>query len=252
MGSQQRVATAAVGAALFASVANAQYGGYGGGGRPGGSGSGSGSGFGNGNFGNFGNGAGFDIDAATRARTIHGILAALSMVVLFPLGSIFMRVIPGRFAIWIHAAAQMIAYLVYIAGVGLGIYLVRMVQIPFGGGTLLTNPNTSYHPIIGLVVLVFLFFQPILGAIHHAKYKKVGGRQIWSYLHLFNGRIFITLGIANGGLGLWMAGESDRLKTAYIAVAVVMWVLWMLSAVWGEWRRWRATKGAKPAATGKL
>ncbi|KAK0616743.1 hypothetical protein B0T14DRAFT_538527 [Immersiella caudata] len=173
------------------------------------------------------------------------------MVILFPLGSIFMRVIPGRFAIWIHAAAQMIAYLVYIAAVGLGIYLVRMVQIPFGGGSLLTNPNTSYHPIIGLVVLVFLFFQPILGAIHHAKYKKVGGRQIWSYLHLFNGRIFITLGIANGGLGLWMARESDKLKTAYIAVAVVMWVLWMLSAVWGEWRRWRAIKSTKSGVPGK-
>lgn len=110
----------------------------------------------------------------------------------------------------------------------------------------MTNPNTSYHPIIGIVVLVALFFQPILGVIHHAKYKKVGGRQIWSYLHLFNGRIFITLGIANGGLGLWMAGASNKLKTAYIAVAVIMWVLWMLSAVWGEWRRWRTSKFAQP------
>jgi hypothetical protein len=112
----------------------------------------------------------------------------------------------------------------------------------------MSNPNTSYHPIIGIVVLVFLFFQPFLGLIHHAKYKKVGGRQIWSYLHIFNGRIFITLGIANGGLGLWMAGAPERLKTAYIAVAVVMWALWMLSAVWGEWRRWKNAKRTPPAA----
>jgi hypothetical protein len=76
-----------------------------------------------------------------RARNIHGILGALAMVVLFPLGSIFMRVIPGRFAIWVHAAAQMIAYIVYIAAVGLGIYLVKLVQFPFDGGNLVWLPG---------------------------------------------------------------------------------------------------------------
>jgi len=74
-----------------------------------------------------------------RARAIHGILAALAMVVLFPAGSIFMRVIPGRFAIWIHGLAQLVAYVVYIAAVGLGLYLVREVQIPFGDGNLVSD-----------------------------------------------------------------------------------------------------------------
>lgn len=115
----------------------------------------------------------------------------------------------------------------------------------------MSNPNTSYHPIIGLVVLAFLFLQPFLGLIHHAKFKKLRRRQMWSYLHIFNGRIFITLGIANGGLGLWMANESDKLKTAYIAVAAVMWALWMLSAVWGEWKRWRANRQAQPGVPGR-
>ena len=117
--------------------ARAQYGGYGGygggnGGYRGGSG-GNGEGFGNGNFGNFQNGAGFDIDAAMRARTIHGILGALAMVILFPVGSILMRVVPGRFAIWIHGLAQIVAYAVYIAAVAMGIYMVRQVRLPNGG-----------------------------------------------------------------------------------------------------------------------
>ncbi|KAK0707651.1 hypothetical protein B0H67DRAFT_494394 [Lasiosphaeris hirsuta] len=172
------------------------------------------------------------------------------MVLLFPLGSIFMRVIPGRFALWIHGIAQLIAYAVYIASVALGIYLVRSVQLP-QGGDLMSNPNVSYHPIIGIVVLLALFLQPFLGMIHHAKFKKIQRRQIWSYLHIFNGRIFITLGIANGALGLWMAGASNQIKTAYIAVAVVMWVLWMLSAVWGEWKRWRANRYAQPGVPGR-
>lgn len=90
---------------------------------------------GNFNFGQNGDGnsAPFDIDAAMQARSVHGALAALAMVVLFPVGSIAMRVIPGP--IWIHAMAQIIAYVVYIAGVGLGLYLVREVQIP-GQGSL--------------------------------------------------------------------------------------------------------------------
>ncbi|KAM7201541.1 hypothetical protein V8F20_004769, partial [Naviculisporaceae sp. PSN 640] len=201
---------------------------------------------GNFNFGQNGNsngGAPFDIDAAMQARAIHGVLAALAMVVLFPSGSIAMRVIPGKYAIWIHAMAQLIAYVVYICAVGLGLYLIREVQIP-GQGSLMDNPDTNYHPIIGLVVLVALFIQPILGMIHHAKFKKLRRRQIWSYLHIFNGRIFITLGIANGALGLYMAGESKERKTAYIAVAGVMWGLWMASAVWDEFKRWRASKRA--------
>ncbi|KAK4456575.1 hypothetical protein QBC42DRAFT_322288 [Cladorrhinum samala] len=163
------------------------------------------------------------------------------MVILFPGGSILMRIIPGRFAIWAHGLAQLAALCVFVAGVALGFQLVRMWS----------DPNVNYHPIIGVVVLVCLLIQPILGFVHHAQFKELQRRQIWSYLHLFNGRIFITLGIANGGLGLWMAGGSKKLKTAYIAVAAVMWSFWMLSAAFGEWRRWRVNRIGYPTRKNK-
>jgi predicted Na+-dependent transporter len=67
---------------------------------------------------------------------------------------------------------------------------------------------------------------------------------MWSYLHLFNGRIMITLGIINGGLGLYLAGASQSLKTAYAVVAAVLWALWMLAAFAGEIRRCRADRKA--------
>lgn len=111
-----------------------------------------------------------------------------------------------------------------------------------GIGEQMSNRNVNYHPIIGLVVLVCLLFQPVLGIIHHVRFKKLRRRQFWSYLHLFNGRVFITLGIINGGLGLWMARAPTTLTTAYIAVATVMWSLWMLAALWDEVRRWRANR----------
>lgn len=115
----------------------------------------------------------------------------------------------------------------------------------------MSDSSTNYHPIIGIVVFVCLLLQPVLGLLHHAKYKQVQRRQIWSYLHLFNGRVFITLGIVNGALGLWMARASNGLKTAYIAVAVSMWLLWMLAASWGEWRQWRARRKGRGGKVGE-
>ncbi|KAK0620252.1 hypothetical protein B0T14DRAFT_392930, partial [Immersiella caudata] len=164
------------------------------------------------------------------------------MVLLFPLGSIFMRVVPGRFAIWVHGIFQMLALCVYIAGAGLGIYLVTYVTIPFGGGNLLTNESTNYHPIIGLITFAALLLQPILGVVHHSRFKRVQRRQVWSYLHLFNGRIGVTVGIINGGLGLNLAGASAYRKRVYIIVAAIMWSLWMLVAIWAEFMRMRRNR----------
>lgn len=94
-------------------------------------------------FNNFNAGAGFDINAAMRTRAIHGILAALAMAILFPSGSILMRVIPGRFAIWAHGISQAVALVVYIAAVGLGLHLVREVSRARGNnGDMVCPPVT--------------------------------------------------------------------------------------------------------------
>ncbi|TPX10073.1 uncharacterized protein E0L32_001270 [Thyridium curvatum] len=186
--------------------------------------------------------AGFDISAATHYRTIHGILAAIAFIGLFPLGSILMRIVPGKFAIWAHAITQIVAYIVFAAAAALGFYLVHIVRIPFGNGNLLSNDAVNYHPIIGIVVLAALLIQPVLGLIHHARFKRLRRRQVWSYLHIWNGRIFITLGIINGGLGLGLARAGVPAKVAYSVVAAVMWILWVLAAIFGEAKRARAAR----------
>lgn len=171
------------------------------------------------------------------------------MVILFPVGSMLMRVIPGRFAIWIHAVFQMMALAIYVAGAGLGIYLVTYVTLPFNMGTLLTNSSTNYHPIIGIVTLVVLLPQPVLGLLHHSRFKRVRRRQGWSYAHLFNGRVGVTIGIINGGLGLHLANATAYRKRVYIIVAAIIWSLWMLIALWSEVMRMRrGRKEAKAAA----
>jgi hypothetical protein len=61
------------------------------------------------------------------------------------------------------------------------------------------------HPIIGIVLFILIFFQPILGYMHHRLFKKYKRRTFWSHAHIWLGRIIITLGIINGGLGLDLA-----------------------------------------------
>ncbi|KAL1881487.1 hypothetical protein VTK73DRAFT_3549 [Phialemonium thermophilum] len=202
-----------------------------------GSGSGSGAnGFGPQGFGG-GFGPGFDIDKAIHYRAVHGILAALAFVVLFPVGAILMRIVPGRGAIWVHGIFQLVAYIIYVAAAALGFWMIREVQIPFSSGNLLSLSAVNYHPIIGIVVLVALLIQPFLGLIHHARFKRLRRRQVWSHLHLWNGRLMIPLGIINGGLGLGLAGASTKFKVAYSVVAAILVLTWALVAIWSELRR---------------
>lgn len=111
-------------------------------------------------------------------------------------------------------------------------------QLPaFANTTQLTNPAYNYHPIIGIVVLLLIIFQPLLGALHHRNFKRYLRRTVPSHLHLWNGRIVIILGIVNGGLGLQIAGASDTMKLAYTIVAAVLGGAWIILSLFGEVRR---------------
>ncbi|KAF2873974.1 hypothetical protein BDV95DRAFT_317660 [Massariosphaeria phaeospora] len=201
---------------------------YGGGG--GGSGSDQG-----GSFGGF-NGQSF-LGDRQKFLIAHGVLAALAFVVFFPLGSILIRLGSFRGAWIVHASFQIFAYTLYIAAFGIGIWLVNGIPIRL---------IDHYHPVIGIIVFCLLFFQPILGLVHHYKFKKYNRRTIWSYGHLWLGRIVITLGMINGGLGMLLATETGYFVpskgqiAAYGVVAGVMWLLWVAAAVVGERRRARA------------
>lgn len=164
--------------------------------------------------------------------TAHAVLASLAFVILFPAGSILIRL--GSFqSCWIvHGLFQIFTYAVFVAAVGLGLYMAHSLEY-----------MNQQHVIIGLVLLAVLFIQPFLGAIHHAQFKKLGRRTIWSHAHLWLGRLAITLGMINGGLGLQLATKSPvgipphRDIIAYSVVAAVVWVIYVASSVYGESRR---------------
>jgi len=170
--------------------------------------------------------------------TAHATLASLAFVGLFPIGGILIRIANFTGLVWVHAAVQALAYLIYIAAFGIGVYMA-------------TNMNyiTNAHPIIGIVLFIVLFAQPLLGLMHHRLFKKYQHRTFWSYAHIGIGRIAILLGIINGGLGLRLARAGNSSKIAYAVVAAVMGLAYLAAIIWGEVKRRRAASstGNRPA-----
>ena len=80
---------------------------------------------------------------------------------------------------------------------------------------------------------------PVLGFIHHAKFKKYRRRTAVSHVHIWLGRLLVFLGIVNGGLGLRQSGASHDIKVGYAIVAAVSGSLWVFFAVLGEIRKIR-------------
>ncbi|KAK3056335.1 hypothetical protein LTR09_002842 [Extremus antarcticus] len=174
--------------------------------------------------------------------TAHAVLATLAFGLFFPFGSIIIRL--GSFrGLWlVHGIIQSITYVLFVAAAAIGVYMAR--HIPRG------NVLLNAHPIIGLLLLLLLFFQPFLGLIHHFAFKKHSRRVVWSYAHIWLGRFVITLGIINGGLGLQLSkrlGMFAPTQGAVIGYAVgagIMWLLYVASAIYGEKKRSKANYAA--------
>ncbi|KAF9690970.1 hypothetical protein EKO04_011248 [Ascochyta lentis] len=193
---------------------------------------------GTGGFTSIGSGGGGSSERRTMLIA-HGVLASLAFVILFPAGAIAIRLASFPGVVWLHAAFQIFAYLVYIAAFGLGVYIASEMEM-----------LDHYHPIIGIVVFIALFLQPIFGYLHHALFKKYQSRTLWSYVHIWLGRIAVTLGIINGGLGLQWADSMNMSSRggmiAYAVIAVVVWLAWVAASVIGERRRGRKLAEAPP------
>jgi len=157
-------------------------------------------------------------DALMMKRHAHGFLMAIAFLILFPFGALTIRLLSFKGFVWIHAGLQLFAYAVAITGMGIGIWLAVTE------GYL---KSVTAHPIIGLVVVFALIFQPILGLIHHSLYRKTSRRTFWAVAHVWFGRALIILGVINGGLGLQLSANTTSGMIAYGVIAGVVFLIYL-------------------------
>lgn len=161
---------------------------------------------------------------------IHGVIGCIAFAFVFPVGGIMIRALPFRFTLWLHAAWQMIGWMLAIVVMGMGLSYENGEYIKAG----------NFHAVIGLVACLGVIIQPVTGWVHHVMYKKLGGRTGWSYAHIVFGILVVTLGIINGGLGLWMEGKEQKYMIAYGVPAAAIWVVWLGISVLSQLKRSRS------------
>ncbi|KAL2833543.1 hypothetical protein BJY01DRAFT_259869 [Aspergillus pseudoustus] len=161
-----------------------------------------------------------DLPLVPKFAKAHGVVMGIAFGIIFPLGAILLRVIQSKFGVYAHISAQLIGYALMIAGLATGIRV----------GKILDRLHNNGHTILGTVVVVFLLIQPCIGFWHHYKFKKTQSKGWWTHVHIWVGRLFLLLGIINGGTGLKLADNTTGGIIAYAVVAGVFGVAYIAIA----------------------
>lgn len=158
------------------------------------------------------------------SAALHACLMILAFVGLMPIGVLILRIMNSPK--W-HGYNQTASAIVAILGVFLGIYSGMMYNRS-------KNWNSG-HQIFGLVIIVGLIGQFVLGFMHHRIYKRTLATTKLAPIHVWLGRLVIPAGIANGFLGFPLALNT---KYNWALLALVLLVIIVLGpfAFW-RWRR---------------
>lgn len=177
-------------------------------------------------------------ESSDRKRIAHATIMIIAMVVLFPSFALSIHLLPSTRAVALHGYFQLFTLALTIIGFGLGISLsVNLYPIT----------GSSYHQIIGIIVVSFLtLFQPAMGLLQHRYWRKSGKKSVFAYAHRWLGRTMIVLGIVNAGLGFRFTGIGTTLapKGAVIAYGVVAGIVgigYILTVVFLSYRQRRAS-----------
>jgi len=140
----------------------------------------------------------------------HALMMCGAFVIIFPAGVLVLRIMEK--VMW-HGYVQGFAGLVAILGVGVGIYLGRMYNHS-------KNVNSA-HQIIGLVVVLFVIVQWMLGFFHHRSYARNKRPTLMGKIHRYAGPLILLVGIMNGFLGFDFS-NANRLNIPYAIIVVIV------------------------------
>jgi hypothetical protein len=120
---------------------------------------------------------------------LHACIMIFAFVGLMPIGILILRVLNSPR--W-HGLNQALSVVVALIGACLGIY----------AGTMFNRSKNfdSAHQIIGLIIIVAMIGQFVLGFLHHRMYKKTLAPTKLAPIHVWLGRVVIPAGIVNAFL----------------------------------------------------
>jgi len=170
------------------------------------------------------------------AWRLHGTLLSTAFMLLFPVGTVAIRVGLSK-GFTYHWIVQATAASLVLAGIGIGVWKVVSGH---GFSALLRT-----HQLIGLMVLLSLPMQMVFGYLHHQFFMRHSRRTGVSYAHIYLGRGAIFAGMANVGVGLNKAGAGSEYCAVWISAMVLElagWGLWWWMNRTGKWP-WESGKG---------
>jgi uncharacterized membrane protein (DUF485 family) len=183
------------------------------------------------------------IKVFNRKRNAHACMMSIVFLVLYPLGAISLhlplprflgkiRIVPS-----VHIPIQILGLAMMIAAMGLGIDIAR--ELDFLSGSI----PVPTHIVIGLVATsMIILIQPAMGIIQHLHFRKTGRKSIYGYIHRWNGRVAIVLGMINQGLGFQLVGIGTVVHTHSLVRNFV--ILGVLGGIWFALVIWDCLKVA--------
>ncbi|KAI1416118.1 putative iron reductase domain protein [Hypoxylon sp. FL1857] len=162
----------------------------------------------------------------------HAIIMVLVFVGLFPFGSFVLRL--GGWVRW-HAVNQGFALILAIIGSSLGFAISKTYNR--------SRKFNTAHQIIGLLIFLFLFAQFALGFLHHRKFKQTKETTKLAPIHMWMGRLLLTLGSINGFLGFQLAQSNEyNFVLAALVISITLTIVIILVAKKYIQKRWNKRK----------
>lgn len=157
--------------------------------------------------------------------TAHAAISCLAWVLFFPLGAILVRAVTYQ-ARRIHVIVQSIAATLMVAGWSMGVWMATVSE---------QWVSSNGHAIIGSIVFGLALSMPVLGLLHHLRWKKnindAKKMYTWAWIHVWLGRTLVTVGIINGGLGLQLSENTVNGEIAYGVIAGFIWCVYVAVTV---------------------
>lgn len=129
------------------------------------------------------------------APHIHGLVMCIVFIIILPVGALLLRVWNKPRA---HAIVQTIGFVLFL--------------MAFAGGSVAsgsfnrTKNFTSGHQILGILILLAMISQWVLGFMHHRIFKREQRKTMMGKIHLYLGPAVIVFGLLNGAVGIALAG----------------------------------------------